>query len=38
LCARDHRDRFENGAHHPGLQENERRQMRPDGMGNPRKF
>lgn len=29
LSAHDHRDRFKNRAHHAGLQENERRTMRP---------
>ena len=29
LSAQDHRDRFKDGAHHPSLQENERRTMRP---------
>jgi hypothetical protein len=38
LCARDHSDRFKNGAHHAGLQENERREVRLNGMRNPRQF
>jgi hypothetical protein len=29
VSARDHRDRFKDGAHHASLQENERRTMRP---------
>jgi len=29
LSARDHRDRFKNGAHHASLQENERGKVRP---------
>jgi hypothetical protein len=31
VSARENRDRFKNGAHHAGLQDNERRAMRPGG-------
>jgi hypothetical protein len=34
LLAREHRDRFKNGAHHFSLQDNERRKMRPGRSRN----